>query len=65
MIYMSKFFQSLQDAKEFQKQKGRGVLYKNTPKSKTKNSYMVEAAMCGKSEDFIADHPFVVAWNES
>lgn len=62
-MYMYHFFKTEQEARAFQKKQGLGALYKNTPKSRTKESYMIEAAMAEKSNEFIAEHPFVVAWN--
>ena len=65
MIYMSKFFKTKEEAKQFQKQNGCGALYSNVKGSRTKQSYLVEAGMRGMSMEFCEEHPFVVAWNES
>ena len=62
-MYCNKFFETREDALKFRKEHG-GVLYSNTTRSKTKDAYMVEARMMGKTEEFRNKHPFVVAWNE-
>ena len=64
-MYYSKFFATESDAKAFQKKQGYGVLYKNTPRSRTRSDYRTEALMRGHYPDseFCKIHPYVVAWN--
>lgn len=62
-MYYNRFFKTEEEAKAFQKEQGFGVLYKYTKGSRTKDRYLVEAAMMGKSMEFVEEHPFVVAWN--
>ena len=62
--YCNKFFKTEEQAKAFQKERGYGVLYKNTPHSRTKKQYETEADMMGVSQKEREKHPFVVAWNE-
>ncbi len=64
MRYYYKFFKTEEEARTFQKENG-GALYKNTPRSRTKRSYAVEAGMAGvdPNGDFCKERPYVIAWN--
>lgn len=62
--YCNRFFRTEQEAKAFQKQFGRGTLYKNVKGSRSKQKYLAEVAVAGQSEAFADDHPYVIAWNE-
>lgn len=64
MRYCSKFFATKEEAKAFQKERGYGALYSYTKGSRTKKSYLCEAAMIGMSMEQVEQKPFVVAWNE-
>lgn len=58
-MYYAKWFKTEAEAKAFQKQH-RGVLYKNTPRSKTKTSHMITATMMGFDPNV---YPYSVNWN--
>ena len=62
--YCNKFFKTEEQAKAFKKERGYGVLYKNTPHSRTKKEYEAEADMMRVSQKEREKHPFVVAWDE-
>lgn len=65
-MYCNKFFKTEDEAKAFQKSHG-GALYKNIKRSRTRESYRVEAIMAvqgGWMHSTDADtHPYCVAWN--
>lgn len=66
MMYMSKFFRSLEEAESFKKNHG-GALYKYKAKVKKgtgMNDYKIEALMLGMSEDEMQEKPYCVAWNQ-
>lgn len=65
-LYCSKFFETKEDARDFQKAHGYGALYSNVPRSKTKDDYATElqiARYCGRSIDPEVT-PYCIAWNE-
>lgn len=59
-MYMAKWFKRLEDAKEFQKEHG-GALYKNVPRSRTKQDHKITAVMMGFNPE---EFPYSVNWNE-
>lgn len=66
--YHNKFFKTIEEAKQFKKEHGCGVLYKfirkrNGEISKCSESYWYEFQMSSKSFE-PDEYPFVVAWNE-
>lgn len=64
-MYCNKFFKTEEEAKKFQKEFGYGALYKNTPRSRSKKDFMVEAKLIAcLPDDYIEKHPYCVAWNE-
>ena len=64
-IYRNQFFKTDTEAFAFQEKHG-GIVYSNAKYSHTKQSYMVEAKQIAcLSDDFIAEHPYCVAWNQS
>lgn len=63
-MYMSKFFETEEQAREFRKINKYGAIYSNVEGSRTKKSYIVEASMRGMSEEQIEKFPYVVAWNQ-
>ena len=63
MMYMNRFFETKEAAKAFQKEHG-GAFYSYVKGSRTKRSYLAEAAMRGMSMDDVEKFPYVVAWNE-
>ena len=64
-MYKNKFFKTKEEAKAFQKEKGYGALYSNVKGSRTKKYYRDELLVKGRcDEEFINEHPYVVAWNE-
>lgn len=63
-IYRNRFFKTKEEAEKFKKEHG-GALYANIRYSHTKNDYMIEAKQVAcKSDEFIAEHPYCVAWNQ-
>lgn len=63
-MYKNKFFKTKEEAKAFQKSNG-GALYSNVKGSRTKQYYMDELLVLERfDEEFINEHPYVVAWNE-
>lgn len=65
-MYCNKFFETQEEALAFQRSHG-GALYKNIKRSRTKESYRVEAMMAIdggwlRSAD-IETHPYCVAWS--
>lgn len=64
MKYCRKFFATKEEAKAFQREKGFGALYSFAKGSRTKQRYMVEAAIAGLGMQSIMMNPYVVAWNE-
>lgn len=68
ILYHNRFFRNLEEAKQFQKEHGYGVIYKFTRKqngdiSMRSKSYWYEFEMSSKSFS-PDDYPYVVAWNE-
>lgn len=64
-MYRNKFFKTEEEAFAFQDAHG-GAVYSNAKYSHTKQSYMVEAKQIAcVSDEFIAEHPYCVAWNQS
>lgn len=67
--YMVHFCETEQEAKEFKRSRnGQGIIYKNTPRSRSKDDYQVSRAIMQdsnpKPDEFYESHPVVVAWNE-
>ena len=65
-MYMSRFFQTLEEAESFQKQHG-GALYRLKAKVKKghgPNNYKIEAIMRGLTEADMKSLPYCVAWNQ-
>lgn len=63
-MYMWQFCKTEEEAKAFAKKNGRGVIYKNIPRSRTKTDYKVTLQMAEKPEVFSEEYPYVVCWNE-
>lgn len=65
-IYHAKFFKTKEEAKAFTKTLGYGVIFSNIKYSHTKKDYLGELALLGRydDEEFKAEYPYVVAWNE-
>ena len=61
-VYMTAWFKTEQEAKEFQKNEHSGALYKGTPRSRTKQDHMIAAFMHGFDPE---KYPFSVNWNEA
>lgn len=64
-MYNNRFFKTKEEAKASQKEHG-GVLYSNTPKSKTKKNFRVEMAVAFEARMEVVDGnvtPYCVAWN--
>lgn len=60
-MYRAAWFETKEEAKDFQKKQGFGALYTNLPGSRTKRQFNDEAAMFGfDTEKYHA----VVSWNE-
>jgi len=65
-MYNNKFFERREDAVEFQKAHG-GVLYSDTPRSKTKRQFHAEMTVAFDARREIvksSETPYCVAWNE-
>lgn len=65
-MYMSRFFQTLEEAESFQRQHG-GALYRLKAKVKKghgPNNYKIEAIMRGLTEADMKSLPYCVAWNQ-
>lgn len=65
-MYNNKFFKTLKEAKDFQREHG-GSLYSATPKSKTKRQFMAEKIVTFDARMEVVDAsvtPYCVAWNE-
>lgn len=62
MLYAHKFFKTEEAARAFQ-QKHKGALYVNTPDSKTREDYRIEACMAEMTEAQREVYPYCVAWN--
>lgn len=65
-MYNNRFFKTREEARDFQKQHG-GVLYSNTPKSRTKKAFRAEMAIAFDARMEAVDGnatPYCVAWNE-
>ncbi len=59
-----KFFQSEAGAVAFQKMLGSGLFLCANQKG-TCFEYLVEALMAGKDADYVATHPYCIAWQSS
>lgn len=64
ILYHQEFFSSKRDAEQFMKILGCGVLYSNTPRSRSRKQFLVEAAMSGYTETDLKDKNYCVAWNQ-
>lgn len=67
MKYNNKFFGTREEAKAFQKEHG-GVIYSDTPRSKTKSSFQIEMMVARDARMEVvnaANTPWCVAWNEN
>lgn len=67
MLYMNKFFKTLEEAETFQKKNGCGALYKlkaKVKKGQGPNNYTIEAMMQGMTEEQMQELPYCVAWNQ-
>ena len=65
-MYMSRFFQTFEEAESFQKQNG-GALYRlkaKVKKGQGPNNYKIEAMMRGLTEADMESFPYCVAWNQ-
>ena len=58
-MYIAKWFVDKEEAKKFQKEHG-GALYKNEPRSRTRNDHLTTALMMGFDPD---KYPYSVNWN--
>lgn len=66
-MYYNRFFKTREEAREFQKENG-GVLYSNTPKSRTKKNFRAEMAVAFDARREVVDGnatPYCVAWNST
>ena len=66
-MYMSRFFQTLEEAESFQKQHG-GALYRlkaKVKKGQGPNNYKIEAMMRGLTKADMESLPYCVAWNHN
>lgn len=66
MKYNNKFFRTREEAKMFQKDHG-GVIYSDTPRSRTKREFHTEMGIAWDARREIvkaAKTPWCVAWNE-
>ena len=67
MRYNNKFFATKEEAQAFQKEHG-GVLYSDTPRSKTKRAFQIEKVVAFDARMEVVDGtktPYCVAWNEN
>lgn len=65
--FNNKFFPTRDEAFAFRKEHG-GVVYSNTPRSKTKGSFQAEVVVAYDARREIVDvkkTPWCVAWNET
>ena len=64
IFHKRRFFQSKAGAVAFQKMLGYG-LFLCLDQDSTSFDYVVEALMAGKDANFVASHPYCVAWQSS
>lgn len=58
-----KFFETEAEAKQYQKEKGRGVLLKNTPRSRSRRDWEIAACAIGLPESLRQKMPYAVEYN--
>ena len=63
VIHCRRFFATEEEAKTFQKEHG-GVMYRNVPRSRTKQSYMTELWYGDEPAYWATEKPYCIAWNE-
>ena len=63
ILYCQRFFSNEQEARQFIKEHGYGALYKNTPRSRSKKAFSIEAAMSGLMSVELQSKNYCVAWN--
>ena len=59
--YMVQGFKTIEEAKQFKKNKGYGVIYSGLEKSRTKKQWADSCLMVGINKN---DYPVTVNWNE-
>lgn len=65
ILYCQKFFSAEREAHQFIKEHGgQGILYKNTPRSRSKREFQIEATMSGLTQAELQGKDYCVAWNQ-
>ena len=64
VMYRQRFFATRQEAADFRRRRGGGVILNDHKKSQHV-SFRIEAAIAGMTLAQIAEKPWCVAWNEA